>query len=161
MEIAIAGASPKENAFSISPAVEASDRLGRSWPPPVMIVPCKRMTGTVTASERMDFGKRRLRMRINEKSPSVHVGISWPCAMPQMRMSIAENCGAAVVDGVGLRGEQVSVSAVQNERRHQLEASARAANRANDDADRRSRAASLDRQDPGGAEAAIECSENG
>jgi hypothetical protein len=69
-------------------AVEASDRLGRNWPPPAMIVPCRRMTGIVTASERIDFGSRRFKIRLTEgdlRTGGVekHVGIRTVRAMPQ------------------------------------------------------------------------------
>jgi len=48
---------------TISPAVEASDRLGRNWPPPAMIVPCRRMTGMTATLDHHDFGSRRLKRR--------------------------------------------------------------------------------------------------
>src|SRR4029078_10399315 len=59
--MAPAGAS-KENAFSMRPAVEASDRFCRNWPP-AMMVPCSRMTGMMTTVERQDFGSSRLKRR--------------------------------------------------------------------------------------------------
>ena len=48
----------------MTPAVEASDRLGRNCPPPDMMVPCSRITGIVTASDCQDFGSNFLRRRL-------------------------------------------------------------------------------------------------
>ena len=48
----------------MSPAVEASDRLGRNCPPPDIMVPCSLMTGIVTAVDRIDFGSNLLSRRL-------------------------------------------------------------------------------------------------
>src|SRR5690349_13027670 len=60
-EIATAGASLKAKAFSIRPAVPASESAGRSWLPPAKIAPCSRITGMVIPSERRRFGRIRLK----------------------------------------------------------------------------------------------------